>query len=124
MLEERRFACISGTMDFNAPEMEKRTAQMQADGLDVRLDMIEGMGHTMPSAEQFADALRWVDELQQLKIKQATQEAADMLSKLKERFGDEIRTLPLARKQLIQITIEAPWSDAAWEAAQLLGLEE
>lgn len=123
MLRERRFACITGTMDFNAPEMEKRTAQMQADGLDVRLDMIEGMGHTMPSAEQFSDALRWVDQLQQEMIKEAERDASEDLNTLKERFGDQFGIIPSTRKQLIDITIEAPWSDAAWEAARLLGLD-
>lgn len=124
MLKDRRFACITGTMDFNAPEMEKRVAQMQADGLDARLDMIEGMGHTMPSSEQFSDAIRWVDERQRELIREAETKAAERLSNVRDRYGDDAGSDPKARKQLIDITIDAPWSDAAWEAASMLGISE
>jgi Prolyl oligopeptidase family len=124
MLKERRFACITGTMDFNAPEMEKRVAQMQADGLNARLDMIDGMGHTMPSSDQFASAIRWVDELQRELIEEASTKASDQLATILDRYEDDVASDPKARKQLIKITMDAPWSDAAWEAAELLGVSE
>ena len=128
MLADRRIAAITGTMDFNAPEMRKRTQQMKDDRIVIRLDVIEGMGHTMPSPDQFLDALSWVDELQQENIKEHEDKAMQLLDRIKkqhERRRDDqpLAQSPAARKQLIRITIDAPWSPAAWEAAQILGIE-
>ena len=124
MLKERRIAGITGSMDFNEPEMSIRTEQMLDDNLDIRLDVIEGMGHTMPSAEQFADALQWVDQLQQERVNTAESKASEDLDSFLSKYGTELSSVPVARKQLIQITIDAPWSNAAWKAAALLGVHE
>lgn len=124
LLKDRRIAAITGTMDFNAPEMRTRSQQMKADKINIRLDIIEGMGHTMPSSEQFLDALRWVDELQQERIDTAAAEAQTGLDNYRKRSNGGLAADPKSRRVLIQITIDAPWSDAAWEAARLLGIED
>tara|TARA_R110000868_G_scaffold411617_1_gene706154 strand:+ start:237283 stop:238689 length:1407 start_codon:yes stop_codon:yes gene_type:complete len=124
LLRERRIAAITGSMDFNEPEMTIRTQQMLDDKLDIRLDVIKGMGHTMPSSEQFADAIRWVDALQQERIQSAARDAQESLDSYISRWGTDPATETVARKLLIKITIDAPWSDAAWEAAGLLGVHE
>jgi len=124
LLANRRIAAITGSMDFNAPEMKTRTQQLKDDKINIRLDIIDGMGHTMPSSEQFADALVWVDELQQTRIEQASSKAQRSLDGYLKRLGSGPAEDAKSRKILIQITIDAPWSDAAWEAARLLGIEE
>jgi dienelactone hydrolase len=124
LLKHRRFAAITGTMDFNAPEMRTRTQQMKQDNINIRLDIIEGMGHTMPSSEQFHEALKWVDELQQEQIKAAADEAKRALDNFLKRSKGGLATDTKDRIVLIQITIDAPWSEAAWEAARLLGIED
>lgn len=124
MLKNRRIAAITGTMDFNAPEMRKRTQQMKNDKVNIKLDVIEGMGHTMPSWEQFLESIRWVDELQQERIGKAAAKARVKLDQLIKRSGRECGDDVRARKILIQITVDAPWSEAAWEAAEILGIEQ
>jgi len=124
LLKDRRIAAITGTMDFNAPEMRTRSRQMKQDNINIRLDIIEGMGHTMPSSEQFLDALEWVDGLQQERIEEAAKEAQNALDTYLKRSSGGFAADPKSRRVLIQITIDAPWSDAAWEAARLLGFED
>jgi poly(3-hydroxybutyrate) depolymerase len=111
-------------MDFNAPEMRTRSKQMADDKINIRLDVIEGMGHTMPSSEQFSDSLTWVDALQRERIESAQEKAQRALEGYLNRLGPGLAEDPKARKILIQITIDAPWSKAAWDAARLLGVEE
>ena len=127
LLKDRRIAAITGSMDFNAPEMKTRSQQMKRDGINIRLEIIEGMGHTMPDENQFLEALQWVDEHQQDKIAQANTKAQKDLEIYTKRHGDsEDQSIPedtRSRRQLIQITIDAPWSPNAWKAAELLGIE-
>ncbi|MFK7758618.1 MAG: hypothetical protein AB8C13_01580 [Phycisphaerales bacterium] len=123
LLKDRRFACITGSMDFNEPEMQTRSAQMKKDKLKIRLDVIDGMGHTMPSPAQFTDALTWVDELQSKRISRAQEQAAQDLESCLSRYEDPAEDLK-ARTLLIQITIDAPWSLPAYEAARILGFEQ
>lgn len=119
LLRERRIAAITGSVDFNEPEMRIRRDLMSKDGLQIRLDVIEGMGHTMPTSEQFADALRWVDEPRRDAIAQSRVRAQESLDALALSDPDD----PKTREALIEITTIAPWSDPAWEAAVMLGFE-
>lgn len=123
LLKDRRIAAITGSMDFNAPEMKTRSQQMKRDGLNIRLDIIEGMGHTMPDEDQFLDALAWVDEMQQEQIAVSNAKAQKSLDQYTSRNGNGVAEDSRSRRQLIQITIDAPWSPSAWEAAKILGIE-
>jgi dienelactone hydrolase len=117
MLKERRIRSITGTADFNEPEMIKRTEMLQKDGINAEIDVIEGMAHTFPNARQFRDALGWVDEPQRTRIESRTQEAREVLDELE----DKDVSLPAVRRQLIGIVDAIPFSDEAWEAATRLG---
>lgn len=118
-LRERRIAAITGSVDFNEPEMQIRRDLMSNDGLQIRLDVIEGMGHTMPTSEQFADALRWTDEPRRDAIAESISRAQVALDALRDSDPED----PVTRKALIEITTIAPYSDPAWEAAKMLGFE-
>ncbi|MCA9304461.1 MAG: hypothetical protein KC996_10090 [Phycisphaerales bacterium] len=117
LLKERRIAAITGSVDFNEPEMQIRQDLMTKDGLQVRLDVIEGMGHAMPTSEQFAEALRWVDEPRRDAMAEALARAQEQLDATRDADPGD----PKVRESLIGITTIAPWTQPAWEAAELLG---
>ncbi len=123
LLKQRRIAAITGTADFNEPEMIVRRDLMKRDKLQIKLIDIEGMGHTMPTSEQFADALRWVDEPQRETLEGKLLEAQGLLDTFKQNYLDPDPADPEQRSELIEITAAAPWSAPAWEAARLLGFE-
>lgn len=117
LLKARRIRSITGTADFNEPEMTLRTRLLRDDGLDVEIDVIEGMAHAMPSAEQFAQALRWVDEPRRKAVENARVAAEQIL--LETSHLDP--KLPAVRDRLIEVMQMLPYSDAAWRAAARLG---
>jgi len=123
LLKERRIAGITGTADFNEPEMSIRQGMLENDGIKMRLDIIEGMAHTMPTSDQFADAFDWVDEPRRDAMIESFKEAKSLMSQYREEFGENHPSTPASRKMLISIIELAPWTDPAWEAAAILGYE-
>lgn len=123
LLKERRIAGITGTADFNQPEMSIRQGLLKDDGIDMRLDIIEGMAHTMPTSAQFASALDWVDEPRRDSMVESFKEAKSLMAQYTQRFGESQPTTPAARKSLIKIITLAPYTDPAWEAAAILGYD-
>lgn len=117
MLKERRIRSITGSADFNEPEMTLRTKLLQDDGIDAQIDIIEGMAHTMPSDDQFGSALRWVDEPRREAIAQAQLEAKRILDETQ----DQDESIPAVRLRLIEVMELLPNSDWAWQAAARLG---
>lgn len=123
LLKDRRIAGITGTTDFNQPEMSIRQGLLKRDGIDMRLDIIPGMAHTMPTAEQFSDALDWVDGPRRTTMVEEFKEAKDKLAGYLEEFGDTSPATPAGRKSLIEIITLAPWTEPAAHACRLLGYE-
>jgi len=117
VLETRRIAAITGDMDFNEPEMRIRTDLMKQDGIDIRLDTVPGMAHTLADAARFRDALRWVDEPRREQIQRGGAEAMALLAKVPPGPATD----PAVRAALIEVIRAGPWSDAAWAAAERLG---
>lgn len=113
-LRPHRLAVISGENDFNFTEISVRIADLQQDGLDVRLVDQQGMGHEMPTPTTFAEALAWVDEPAVQAAAEAHEKAGKLLERAKSEDGERRQRL------LIRIIDDAPWSDAAWEAIDLL----
>ena len=124
LLKTRRIAAITGTADFNNPEMVIRKGLLKNDGIDMRLDIIPGMGHTMPTAAQFTSALTWVDEPRSQEAKDALKEAQALMESYQNKYGNTPPTNPVARKMLIEVLTLSPWSKPAWAAAKLLGYEK
>lgn len=118
-LEQRRIRSITGTADFNEPEMVLRTQLLQDDGVDAQIDVIEGMAHTMPNAEQFTRALVWVDDPRSREIEDATNQAQLIMTETNAQDA----TIPAVRRRLIEVMRLVPDSDLAWQAAKRLGIE-
>lgn len=117
VLETRRIAAITGDMDFNEPEMRIRTDLMKQDGINIRLDTVPGMAHTLADADRFRDALRWVDEPRRDQIQRGAAEAMALLAKVPPGPATD----PAVRGALVEVIRAGPWSDAAWAAAERLG---
>jgi hypothetical protein len=91
---------------------------MTEDGLQVRLEIVPGMGHAMPDAGRLADMVRWVDEPRRGAIEAGTAEARRLLDAIPE-DADANDSEVLAA--LIGVIRAGPWSEPAWEAAERLG---
>lgn len=117
LLRTHRLAAITGSNDFNAPEIAVRIADMKRDGLDVLLVDQPNMAHEMPTAETFADALSWVDAA-------ATEAAAQREADARKILDRALRSEGDARERLlVRVINDAPWSPAALEAYAALRAE-
>lgn len=118
LTRERRIGAITGEMDLNHTEMTARTRLMTEDGLQVRLDVVPGMGHAMPDAGRIAETLSWVDEPRRETIAAGVAEARRLLGAFPPHAD---ASDPEIRAALIAVIRAGPWSDPAWEAAERLG---
>ena len=123
LLKHRRIAGITGTADFNEPEMTIRQGLLERDGIEMKLDVIEGMAHTMPDAQAFSKSLKWVDEPRRDAMVETFKEAKALMQAWREMSGDAQALSPAMRQGLIEIIELAPWTEPAWEAAGVLGFE-
>jgi dienelactone hydrolase len=119
-----RLAAITGPDDFNYPEMVARTRAHKRDKLDIRLFDIPGMAHTMPTPEAFLEAMAWVDEPVTQRRAEAGGRAIELLEAWERDRADPNRLSAEDRAALVRITHDAPWTDPAWRAAELLGYAE
>jgi predicted esterase len=118
----RRLFAISGTEDFNLAEMRSRTELLEKFGCPVRLEVVDGMKHEqMPPAELIARALRWIDQPQDDKATRAAEDAATALAAHDRAYGSEDRT-DKAVASLNALCRDHPWTPAALEAAERLGV--
>jgi hypothetical protein len=120
MMKKRRMAPITGDLDGNAQTIRQGAKGMQQDGVPVRVFDIKELGHQMPSATQFAQALRWVDEPRAQARAKAVSDAGEALAKYEQKFGKTPPANAKQREELLRVTEIGPWSDAAWEAVELL----
>lgn len=116
-LQDRRIAAVIGELDPNHAETRARIELLTEDGVDVRLDAIPGLGHALPDARRFAEALRWVDEPRREALATGAREAARLLALVPAGTPDD----PGVRAALIEVVRVGPWSGAAWVAAERLG---
>lgn len=121
LLRTRRIGVITGPADFNYGEIMTASKRMAEDKLQVRVFEHE-MGHQLPTAEWFAEALRWVDGPYR---EQAAKEAADaqvVLDGYIKKWGEVPPPAgdARAREELVKVTRVGPWSAAAWRAVELL----
>jgi hypothetical protein len=121
LLKKRRIGGITGSADFNEPEMSIRKGLLERDGIEMRLDVIEGMAHTMPDAKAFSKSLKWVDEPRRDAMVEAFKEAKALMQAYREANGDAQALSPAMRQRLIEIIELAPWTEPAWEACGVLG---
>ncbi|MEM1185933.1 MAG: hypothetical protein AAGI53_13150 [Planctomycetota bacterium] len=124
MTKIQRLAGITGTEDFNEPEMVLRVEEHQDDGMAVRLWNLEGMGHTFPPDETFLEAMQWVDAPVRERREERLEQAASLLGSYLEAKGELPPAGSSEREQLVEVTRLAPWTEPAWKAAELLGIVE
>jgi predicted esterase len=117
LLRQRRIAAIVGDLDPNLAETTARIDLLRADGIPVQLSTVPNHAHALVSVEQFAQALRWVDEPIRFTRERAASEAEHMW---KDHSGAD-PSEPQGRAALIAVIRKAPWSEAAWKAAERLG---
>ncbi len=114
-----RLAAITGSEDANQDYVRRALAIMKGDGLTVRLDDFEGMGHQMATPERFADSLSWVDEPARTKREQAVARASELMTGLRVAKPTDVEAIAVQRAALAQVMQLAPFSEPAWEAAEL-----
>lgn len=117
LLRQRRMAAVVGELDPNLAEVTARIELLRADGIPVLLETVPNHPHALPSAELFAKALRWVDE----PVRNARDKAAAEAEALWRASQNADPSEPQGRAALVAVIRQAPWSDAAWNAAERLG---
>lgn len=120
LLRPHRIGTITGPKDFNYDEITHATQFMIDDGLNFRVFDVPGMAHEMPTAERFAEALRWVDEPYRGARAKEEHAASALLGKYTARGGEHPPTSGKERLELVKMTEVGPWTDAGWKAARLL----
>lgn len=123
LFKQHRIAPMTGPLDMNYGEMTEATKILVRDGVPAKLFSYDDMGHQLPTAERFMEAIRWVDEPYQEMVRKEREQAGRLLDAYKAQYGGKPAAAgdATARKTLVKITEIAPWSDAAWEAAGMLG---
>ena len=116
LLKHSRLAVITGEQDFNYTEIQGFIRSYTRDGLPVRLVDVKGMGHEFPDAAKFEETMRWVDEPAAAAAAAAAVKGQELLT-----LAQQASPGPDANALLERVTIDAPWTPAAWEAARLLG---
>lgn len=113
ILKTRRLAPITGSEDFNRDPILGAVKILKRDHVPVKLFDIEGLGHQMPTAETFTEALEWVDEPGRTTREENEKNADAMLALVGDDAGGP--------DKLVDVTRKYPWTKAAWIAAQRLG---
>lgn len=117
LLRQNRLAAITGDRDQNQEPIARTVLLMKDDNLPVRLWNVKGLPHTIAPDTVFLEALTWIDENTALAEEKQLKAATEKLEALK---ADPAPMTPQRREALVQITKDAPWSDAAWQAVELL----
>jgi hypothetical protein len=116
----RPIAFMSGPPDFNYDEMQARFRLLEAEGHAARFFDAPEMGHVMPSAEQFAAAIEWVDgPYRRMRIKEEG-EAQMLLAAYFEGREDPEPGSAADREVLAEVMRAGPWTPAAWRALEIL----
>jgi predicted esterase len=113
ILKTRRLAPITGSGDFNREPIVAAAKILKRDHVPVKLFDVEGLGHQMPTAETFSEALEWVDEPGRTRRDESEKNGDAMLALITDDAS--------APDRLVELTRKHPWTKAAWIAAQRLG---
>ncbi len=121
ILRGHRLAPITGDKDFNAMPVRVMSAGMKNDGLTVQVFDDPAMGHEFPPPVLFAKALDWIDQPRRETCEREWAAGATLWREYESQFGANSQpTSPGAREALIKITRDAPWTEQAWQAVDLL----
>lgn len=116
----RRIGAITGDLDGNAVPVRQGVKGLVQDGVAAKVFDFKELGHQMPSAAQYAQALRWVDEPRARELEKQANDAGEALAKYVQKFGHVAPANAKQRDELLRVTEMGPWSPAAWDAVGLL----
>jgi hypothetical protein len=116
----RRMGPITGEGDANGVVIRQAAKRMAEDGVPIRVFDFPELGHQMPSATQFAQALRWVDGPRSAALAKQAEAARAALDVYVRKFGSGAPANEKQRAELVRVTELGPWSEAAWEAVAML----
>lgn len=119
LLKDRRIAGITGERDGNYASMKARERDMNKDGLNVRL-FEHDMGHEMCTSDQFAQAMRWVDERVQLDRQKKMEDAAQAMASYEQMVLRPRFDQTAANRQLARVIDLVPWTEPAWKACEIV----
>jgi len=120
LFRTRRMAAITGGVDFNHSEIVAAAELMKKDGVQIRVFDYEKLGHQLPSADQFLEAITWADEPYQETVKKEEAAAKSLFEKYVQKRGAVPPTDEKGRAELVKVTEAGPWSEPAWKAVELL----
>ncbi len=118
LLKERPIAPMTGRKDFNYLEITHAADLMRRDNLQVKVFGDPDMGHELPVALRFTEAITWVDRPRRDSRDAEVAEAEEALETYERRFG--ARLDGAARRHLVKVTEAGPWTPAAWKAVEQL----
>jgi pimeloyl-ACP methyl ester carboxylesterase len=117
-MSKQRLAAITGDKDGNQDYIRKALAVMDGDGLTTKLYDFADLGHEFPSAARVRDAVWWIDEPARTKAEEKNKLASDIM---KPSQPAPAKDKELPRKDVLLRALEAaPFSEAAWQAAEEL----
>jgi hypothetical protein len=121
LLRTRRIGVLTGPADFNYTEIVGMAKRMNEDRMQVRV-FEHQMGHQLPTAEWFSEAIKWVDGPYQEAVAKESADAQTLLDGYVKKWGDNPPPAKdvKAREELVKVTRVGPWSAAAWRAVELL----
>lgn len=118
-----RIAAMTGTRDFNYQEILTSVQMLQGEHLNAKVFEHGLMGHQMGEPEWMTEAIRWIDEPARTRRERDVAAAGELVDSIKRQLKPLARPNVAQRRELIKATKFAPWSEPAWEAARLLGVE-
>lgn len=122
LFKSHRIAPITGRADHLQLEIEQASQIFLRDGSRLKLFDYKDQGHSLPTPDRLAEALKWIDEPAQEQHAAEAAEAKKAWDAYVGRFGEKAPPDEAARRMLIKVTEAGPWTDEAWKAAGLLGL--
>lgn len=122
LFRRQRMACITGNRDFNYENVQGVVRSLRADGVNAKVVDIEGLAHTLPDEDGFHEAIVWVDEPYREMRSEEIADATQALETYRQRFGDADVADEGQRRLLLMVMQRGAWTDAAWQAAEILGL--
>ena len=121
LAKERPMALVTGPKDFNYKEMLGRIRILQKEGFrKMRFFEYAELGHTLPNATQFAEALHWVDAFYQSDQNQRESKAKFEFDTYMKVRSNSTPTNSNDHDVLVKIIQDHPWTESAKQAMNLL----
>ncbi len=116
LAEGHRCAAMTGGKDMNEKPVNGAAESLKRDGLKVKVYDYPDMGHTVPTAERFTEAVKWVDEPYMAAAAGGGEGGGGGVGE-----GVDASLTGTAREAaLVEVTRVGPWTAAAWKAVEMM----